>query len=193
MSIKYCLSRCNKIVRLQKIPGVKKMPIDKKLVKLAKVNLDHLCDIQILQGLSGLLPLLRSIHSLMQFTQARDLFVCDYVVAIQVCMAEISAFYVEESSAFTQDNFWDFKALCEVRRDAIPMAWIPSALDLNSEGLKNLHFIPTGHMVQVLYKDIDSGASSLVTRSLYVDIVNDVKLLCKGEFNPSWNFLLHVS
>jgi hypothetical protein len=113
----------------------KKVPKDKKLLKLAKKNLTLLSDIQILLGLSGLLPLLRSVHSLMKFAQGRDVFVCDYVAAIQVCVAEITAFYVDDATAFSQDIFWDFKALKQVRHDAIPMAWVDVAFDLNeSEG-----------------------------------------------------------
>jgi hypothetical protein len=31
---------------------------------------------------------------------------------------------VDDSIAFTQDIFWDFKALSGVKHDAIPMAWV---------------------------------------------------------------------
>ena len=44
-----------------------KVKVDKKLMEIAKKNLDHLTDIQILLGLAGFLPLLKTIHSLMQF------------------------------------------------------------------------------------------------------------------------------
>ncbi|KAG0594802.1 hypothetical protein M758_UG111100 [Ceratodon purpureus] len=42
-----------------------KVKVDKKLMETATKNLEHLIDIKILLGLSGLLPLLKSVHSLM--------------------------------------------------------------------------------------------------------------------------------
>ena len=102
----------------------KKPKTDKKLFKLTQANLPYLSNIQILLGWLGLLPLLRSVHSLIQFAQGQDLFVCNYVAAIQMCIVETTAFYVDDSTAFTQDLFWDFKALSSMRHDAIPMAWV---------------------------------------------------------------------
>jgi hypothetical protein len=118
----------------------------------------------------------------MQFAQGRDLFVCDYVVAIQMCIVEITAFYVDDSTAFTQDLFWDFKALSSVRHDAIPMAWVPKALDLNSEGLDYLHFILSTHSIQAAHQDSSTRASFPVTQVLYASIIEEVKLLCKATF-----------
>jgi hypothetical protein len=83
----------------------------------------------------------------MQFAQGREVFVCDYVSPIQICMAEVIAFYVDDNTAFSQDIFWDFKALTEVRHNAIPMSWVQSALDLNSSSEEHLHFTPIGHII----------------------------------------------
>ena len=83
----------------------RKVAKDKKLIKLTKKNLAFLCDIQILLGLLRLLPLLRCVHSLMKFVQGRDPFVCDYVAAIQICMAKVTAFYVDDTIAFIQNVF----------------------------------------------------------------------------------------
>jgi hypothetical protein len=44
-----------------------KMQQDSSIMQVAMTNLEHLVDIQILLGLSCLLPFLRSIHSLMKF------------------------------------------------------------------------------------------------------------------------------
>ena len=88
---------------------------------------------------------------------------CNYVVAIQMCMVEIMVFYVDESIAFIQDIFWNFKALCDVRHDAIPMSWVPKALDLNFEGLECLHFIPVTHSIQAIHQDSNTKTSYPVT------------------------------
>ena len=62
---------------------------DKLLMKLASRNLSFLQDYEILLTLSALLPLLRSVHSLIKFTQSREVFICDYVSAIQICISEL--------------------------------------------------------------------------------------------------------
>ena len=83
----------------------KKRKVDKKCMALAHKNLNHLTDIQVLLDLSSLLPLLRCVHSLMQFAQGHDVFVCNYVAAIHICIAEVTAFYIDDSTAFSQDVF----------------------------------------------------------------------------------------
>ena len=95
---------------------------DKLLMKLASRNLLFLQDFQVLLTLSTLLPLLRSVHSLIKFAQSREVFIYDYVIAIQICILVLQTFYCDESSAFTYKAFWDFKALLQVWHDAIPMA-----------------------------------------------------------------------
>ena len=66
--------------------------------------------------------MLRSVHSFIKFSQNMEVFVCDYVVTIVICIGEIQAMYVDEINAFKQDLFSDFNALDEVRHDAIPMS-----------------------------------------------------------------------
>ena len=153
--------------------------VDKKCMALARKNLNHLTDIQVLLGLSGLLPLLRCVHSLMQFAQGRNVFVCDYVAAIHICIAEVTAFYIDDSTAFTQDVFWDFKALVQVKHNAIPMTWVQRAFDLNSDAAEVLHFTPVGYSIPATYRQ--SGTEGVpVTREVYAHIVDDVQELCKG-------------
>lgn len=165
--------------------GGKKGKVDKKLMSLATKNLKFLSDIQILLGLSGLLPLLRCVHSLMQFAQGRDVFVCDYVSAIHICIAEVTAFYIDEKSAFTQDVFWDFKALVNLRHEAIPLSWVQPGFDLNSDAAEVLHFTPTGHSIPASHQQGDNGDGVAVTKELFSTIVDDVKTLCKGNTKNS--------
>jgi hypothetical protein len=84
----------------------------------------------------------------MQFAQGRDLVVCDYVAAIQMCIVEITTCYVDDSVAFSQDIFCNFKTLSSMKHDAIPRAWVPKALNLNFDGLDYLHFTPSTHSIQ---------------------------------------------
>jgi hypothetical protein len=50
------------------------------------MNYGHLCDLQILLGLIVcMLLLLDSMHNLIKFAHMKDVFVCNFVVAIKVC------------------------------------------------------------------------------------------------------------
>ena len=199
----------NSQVPLQDITG-QKVKVEKKVMALAKKNLDHLTDIQILLGLSGLLPLLRVVHNLMQFAQSREVFVYDCVSAIQLCIADVTAFYIDESTAFTQDNFWDFKGLMHVKHDAIPMSWVQTACNTFDQNVvqvaEALHFTPTGYSIPTSYRPVFHLPSAVgatasvqskktemrtepVTRELYASIVADVKKACIG-LRPSLIFTL---
>ena len=80
-------------------------------------------------------------------------------------MAKITAFYVVDTIAFSQDIFWNFKALEQVRHDAIPMFWMDVAVDLNEfEGAEHAHLYcsPVGHSILAYYQHGD-GKKHVVT------------------------------
>jgi len=62
-----------------------KMTTNCNLVELTKTNLLNLCDIVTILGLPCNLPMLKFVNVLMKFTQAIDVFVCDYIVIIKIC------------------------------------------------------------------------------------------------------------
>jgi len=53
--------------------------------KDAQSTWESMCNVQVVLELSCLLPLLVVVHSLIKFVQGRDVYVCDYVVAIKQC------------------------------------------------------------------------------------------------------------
>jgi hypothetical protein len=59
-----------------------KMAIDNPSNEKAKTNFDLLCDVQVMLGFAAILPLLHFIHNLIKSRQWKDVFVCDFVVAI---------------------------------------------------------------------------------------------------------------
>jgi hypothetical protein len=95
------------------------MALDSPTNQQAKLNNENLCDLQVLLGLGCILPLLESIHALIKFTQIRDVYVCDLMVAIMVCQCDIYMMYCDETSKFTIDNFWAFKSLFEFKHENI--------------------------------------------------------------------------
>jgi len=97
--------------------------------------------------------MLRVIHSLMQFVQKVDAFVCDMLVAVKICQADLNSMYISSETAFTQPQFLDFNALLTQKHDAIPMKWVSNELDLNSEGVEYLSFEPTCHNIRVVHRE----------------------------------------
>jgi hypothetical protein len=109
------------------------MLIDKEEFDIAKTCFDHLVDVQIVISMCCLVPMLRSFHSLMQFVQKTDVYICDYLVA------DITAYYINSHTRFKHDVFWDFTMLSAVRHDAIPMRWVYNALNFNGDTEEYLH------------------------------------------------------
>ena len=103
------------------------------------------------------------------------------MAAIHICITEVTSFYMDESTAFSQDIFWDFKALVQVKHDAIPMSWVQRAFDLNSDVAEVLHFTPVGFSIPASYRQEGAEEEGVpVTREVHVCIVDSVKELCKG-------------
>jgi hypothetical protein len=60
-----------------------KMALDNLANQQAKLNYERLCDLQVLLGLSCILPSLKSIHALIKFAQMKDVYVRDLVAVIK--------------------------------------------------------------------------------------------------------------
>ncbi len=67
-----------------------KMALDNPTNNQVMLNYDHLCDLQIMFGLSCILSLLKFVHDLIKFAQSKDVFVRDLVVAIKVYQGDVS-------------------------------------------------------------------------------------------------------
>ncbi len=61
-----------------------KMVEDSPSIMFAKVNFELLYDIKLFIFFFGLLLMLEIVHALIMFAQKKDVFVCDYVVAINI-------------------------------------------------------------------------------------------------------------
>ncbi len=66
---------------------------DLHIVATVKTNLQYLCDIEVVMGLACTMPLLESVHVLIRFKQARDTFVCDFVITVKMCCVELYIMY----------------------------------------------------------------------------------------------------
>jgi uncharacterized membrane protein len=77
-----------------------KISWDKVLVTQARFNLDLLCDLHMLLGLSCLLPLLEVVNALIKFAQGRDVFIYDFVATIKICQIYLYMMYLDPSSNY---------------------------------------------------------------------------------------------
>jgi len=68
------------------MPLVANMAKDNSFLMAIQVNFELLCDVNLFISLACLMPMLETIHALIKFTQKMDVFVCDYVVVIKICL-----------------------------------------------------------------------------------------------------------
>jgi hypothetical protein len=61
------------------------MSKDNPIIVQTRLNLDLLCDTQTLLTMSCVLPLSEAINALIKFVQRRHVFICDFVVVVQIC------------------------------------------------------------------------------------------------------------
>jgi hypothetical protein len=83
--------------------------------------------------------------------------------------------YIEPATAFSQPGFWDFNTLCAATHYAIPIAWITNHLDLNTSEVEYLIFNPKDHKIPATFRDPTTKDESLVTRDVFVAIIDNVK------------------
>ncbi len=77
-----------------------KMSQDSVSIAQARFNLNLLCDLHMLLGLSCLLPLLEIVHALIKFAQGRDIFICDFVAIVKICQIDLCMMYSDPSSNY---------------------------------------------------------------------------------------------
>jgi hypothetical protein len=65
-------------------PLLMKMVIDSTTMVLAASNLDKFCDVQMMFGLTWLLPMLIVVHSSIKFAQLHNVFVCDFIAIVSL-------------------------------------------------------------------------------------------------------------
>jgi hypothetical protein len=62
-----------------------KMALDAPTIPSTKSNLYLLTNVETLLGLNVVMYLLEAIHSLIKFTQLKDVFVCDFITTMKIC------------------------------------------------------------------------------------------------------------
>jgi hypothetical protein len=64
-----------------------------------------MCDVDTILGLPCVLFMQEFVNALMKFVQAKDIFICDYIVAIKINQVNLYKIYNSPSTSFQLENF----------------------------------------------------------------------------------------
>jgi len=131
-------------------------------------------------GMICLLPLLEVVDVLIQFSQQRDVFICDFVGALQKCLGKLFEMYKGHGSAFCGPEFVHFTNLLELRHDQIFLSW--SSMDLND--VPHLQFVLHGEELPARHE------SAIVTRESWNSLIEGIKNECSGKCLVKLNLIL---
>jgi hypothetical protein len=62
---------------------------------VANINYELLCDVETVMGLTFVLPMLEAVQYLSKLAQYKDIFICDFVLAVKLCQFKIYTMYVD--------------------------------------------------------------------------------------------------
>lgn len=73
-----------------------------KTIAGAADNFDRFVDIEVLLSLALFIPLVNTVHSLIKLSQARDIFVCDFMQAIKLCQSDLARLFIDRDSTYSK-------------------------------------------------------------------------------------------
>ena len=74
-------------------------------------------------GMLALLPLLEALDALICFAQAQNVFICDFIAALEKCRNHIFTMYRNQDTRFRRDDFHAFNMLLALNHKSILMKW----------------------------------------------------------------------
>lgn len=137
----------------------------------AKDLLQKMLDPYYVVGMICLLPLLEVVDVLIQFSQQRDVYVCDFVGALQKCLGKLFEMYKGHGSAYCGPEFVHLANLLELHYDQIFLSW--SSMDLND--VQHLQFVLNGEELTARHE------GAIITRETWMTLAEDVKKECAGK------------
>ena len=153
-------------------------PVGHKGNASAVGNFNALVDVEVLLSLACFVPMLNTVHCLIKLTQARDIFVCDFMQAIKVCQNELLRMFIEPSSAFQTVEFARYSEIINLKSADIPLEW--RELDGNS-GVKHLVFSLGIATVWAQCTDKQTGNRVFVTPEEFNRVQDCVERQFAGE------------
>ena len=135
-----------------------------------------------LLGMCALLPLLEAVDTLVNFAQKRDIYICNFMVAMKICQASLYKMYEDKATLFSTDEFWSFNNLLDASHEQIHIKWI---IDLNDH-FAVLCFVCHGEQIHAEHK------GDPVNRELWATLVAKVKSKCTSECFLNREVLVNV-
>jgi hypothetical protein len=103
-----------------------------------KANYDLLVNISIPIALACFLPLLKTIHCLVKFSQERDIFICDSLATVKIYQLQLYQLYQDPQTFFKSDAFREMIDLISYKHSTISLQSRPIDMDLNEVGMEYL-------------------------------------------------------
>ncbi len=94
--------------------------------EVARSNLQKLLDLELIIGLHCILPLLELVHTLIKYTQGKDVNICDFVEAIKMCRAKLYELHIDPKCKFKDEAYNAFHSLLARKHDGLPLLFIES-------------------------------------------------------------------
>jgi hypothetical protein len=168
-----CLEPVKRVMSKYKVL-VLKMHLDSQSLATTKANLNLLCEIELLFGLACVLPMLEALNYLVKFSQQRACFVCDMVVVVKLCQADLYSSYVDSENAYAADVFRKFKDIYNDTSEVFTHEWRD---DMNM-GAQTLSMRVGGVTVAMHCRPHVGAQYVPVTRSKFVEIQASMKQQC---------------
>ena len=138
----------------------------------AAANFDALSDVQTLLSLACFIPMLNDVHCLIKLSQARDIFICDFMQSIKVCQNELAHMFIDLETAYGTVEFSRYKELVNVNSADIPLRW----RDLDGDsGISHLVFDLGVATVWARCKDPQTDNQIFVSREDYNRVQDTVE------------------
>ena len=153
---------------------VVKMHLDSLKSKVARDNLESLCDIETVLGLPCVLLMLEAVHGLIKIAQKRDVSISDFVAAVKMCEVELYRLYIIEDHAFLGLAFEFFNDIVIFNNDVFLMVW-PTDNPFSEDYLA-FRFGGQNYMLHL--RSAAEGSLLPVHRADFMRVVASVKKQC---------------
>jgi len=121
----------------------------------------------------ALLPLLDAVDTFVNFAPKKDVFICDFILAVKIFQASMASMYQDPSTCFSTDEFWSFQNLLDCSHQQIHLKWM---MDLNG-GSTVLVFVCHGEQIHAEHK------LAPVDQIVWTDFLAKVKVECTHEIS----------
>jgi hypothetical protein len=64
------------------------------------------------------------VHTLIKYTQGKDVYICDFVEAIKMCKVKLYELYINHECKFKDEAFNAFHSLLVGKHDGLPLLFI---------------------------------------------------------------------